>query len=252
MTLKCDTIKDLIPLVLDGVASEPSVSLVNEHISGCESCREYYNTASQKIDMPVSSLPKYDEAAEAEQLKKLGQKVKKRRSILVTLAIIGAIAYLILVLLSVSGLLFLFTPGANQYSTTDITQYGNYSGHIAAEEQELDSFTNLALFPEELTDGYQVDGFYYYCSPVGLNNIYQIYLSYTLPPEEFQAEVERLSQLVEKPDTTSFAYPAYVRRMGGSEYEYALVDEENNRIICILSRFRDIGLMPMDAEYLPE
>ena len=39
MTLPCDVILDLIPLVKDEVASEASISLVNEHLKICENCR---------------------------------------------------------------------------------------------------------------------------------------------------------------------------------------------------------------------
>ena len=39
----CDVCKDLIPLVLDGVASKDSEELVNEHIDECEECKEYFS-----------------------------------------------------------------------------------------------------------------------------------------------------------------------------------------------------------------
>src|SRR5690554_4287107 len=44
MTLPCDVVLDLIPLVKDGVASEASVLLVNEHLDECESCRNEFET----------------------------------------------------------------------------------------------------------------------------------------------------------------------------------------------------------------
>ena len=37
--ISCNVIKDLIPLVKDGIASEESVRLVTEHIAICEECR---------------------------------------------------------------------------------------------------------------------------------------------------------------------------------------------------------------------
>ncbi|NLX61493.1 MAG: zf-HC2 domain-containing protein [Tissierellia bacterium] len=42
MNISCDIILDLIPLVKDGVASEDSIKMVNEHIKSCQSCRAEY------------------------------------------------------------------------------------------------------------------------------------------------------------------------------------------------------------------
>ncbi len=42
MTLPCDVVLDLMPLVKDGVASEASVLLVNEHLDKCENCRNEF------------------------------------------------------------------------------------------------------------------------------------------------------------------------------------------------------------------
>jgi len=44
MSISCDLILDLIPLVKDGVASEDSNIAVNEHIKNCKSCRNEFDT----------------------------------------------------------------------------------------------------------------------------------------------------------------------------------------------------------------
>lgn len=38
--MKCETIRDLLPLCLDGLASEESRREVEEHLAGCPACRE--------------------------------------------------------------------------------------------------------------------------------------------------------------------------------------------------------------------
>ena len=38
--ITCDLIRDLIPLYADNAVSEDSRALVEEHLSGCESCRK--------------------------------------------------------------------------------------------------------------------------------------------------------------------------------------------------------------------
>lgn len=41
--ISCDTCLDLIPLVIDGISSEDSKKLVEEHIRECEECRKMYS-----------------------------------------------------------------------------------------------------------------------------------------------------------------------------------------------------------------
>lgn len=40
--IKCEVIKDLLPLVVDEVASPETVDLVNDHMARCDNCRGYY------------------------------------------------------------------------------------------------------------------------------------------------------------------------------------------------------------------
>lgn len=40
MKNNCDIIRDLLPLYVDGVCSQESAKLVEEHLTDCQSCRE--------------------------------------------------------------------------------------------------------------------------------------------------------------------------------------------------------------------
>lgn len=44
MKIHCDVILDLLPLAKDGVASEESKRLVQEHLINCQSCKKEYET----------------------------------------------------------------------------------------------------------------------------------------------------------------------------------------------------------------
>jgi hypothetical protein len=44
LNISCNIILDLIPLVKDGVASDDSAIIVNEHIKICESCKSEFET----------------------------------------------------------------------------------------------------------------------------------------------------------------------------------------------------------------
>ena len=42
MKIHCNIAKDLMPLYIDDVLSEESKAAVEEHLTGCEDCRDYY------------------------------------------------------------------------------------------------------------------------------------------------------------------------------------------------------------------
>ena len=43
MKMDCNVTRDLIPLMIDGVASAESMRLVQQHLDECVPCAEYYN-----------------------------------------------------------------------------------------------------------------------------------------------------------------------------------------------------------------
>lgn len=56
--MKCNIIKDLIPLFIDDCCSEESAALVRTHIENCRSCRELYENLHTPYDAdPVTSIP---------------------------------------------------------------------------------------------------------------------------------------------------------------------------------------------------
>ena len=54
MKENCEVIRDLLPLVQDGVASEASCRMVQEHLEECEACRTFY--ISEPVKMPDETL----------------------------------------------------------------------------------------------------------------------------------------------------------------------------------------------------
>ena len=186
---------------------------------------------------------------------------KREKIIAVIGAILGVLLYFVIIMVIIC-FVYSYTSLYSKYETDDITEYGRFENHIEMESEELFSFRSLLMiFPEEIKDSYKVNQYYYCCGSAGFDNMYQLVLDYKLPKDEFEAEVERLSQLAVEYnaqthsviyDTTNFEYPAYVTMFTKhSDYEYALIDEVNNRIICILSCVTDIESLPVDTEYLP-
>ena len=51
--MKCEVVRDLIPLVIDDVASEESRNLVGEHLETCEACRAYRDGMTAQLEKPA-------------------------------------------------------------------------------------------------------------------------------------------------------------------------------------------------------
>lgn len=84
MNMKCEVIRDLLPLYVDGVASEESRALIEEHLNTCESCREYCRLLQEEPpEVPVAEY-----ADETASLKKIKRRIH-RNQVLLALVIIG-------------------------------------------------------------------------------------------------------------------------------------------------------------------
>ena len=85
----CNVIRDLMPLVLDRVASDESRGLVEEHMETCEECRKEYE--KMKADMPQETLAEYEEEqrtiVEALKTTRATQRKRKRRKLILVFAV---------------------------------------------------------------------------------------------------------------------------------------------------------------------
>lgn len=113
----------------------------------------------------------------------------------------------------------------------------------------------LLVFPEEHMDSIDVKD-YYFSYVNGFNPCYEIFLEYQLDEQEFEKEKTRIENIslhyegmvqdiVHVPDACEL--DAYVAAWGWL-YEYALIDEENNRIICVYVQVYH----PKRWNYIPE
>lgn len=257
MKYDCEIIQDLMPLVIDGIASEKSVKLVNEHKQECMTCSSYYDNLSHNIH--INSDMDEQKVRESEHVTTYGKRIKKRRIKIIIAVVLGIVGLLILQAIVIFGSMGALSFFGKEYKTTDPAEYGIYSGHISNEASGM--FSHLLIFPSELPGSAQIEDYNYYCSDKGLDSSYQMILEYSLSAEDFQKEKQRLSTLsVTYKDktnkvlyaTTGFDYPAYVTVFNNNEtYEYALLDAANNRIICVFSQFQNLEKGQLDENYLP-
>ena len=73
----CDIVKDLLPLYVDGVLSEDSTKLVDEHIESCLECKDYYNQLRDS-DVAVKQNKAADDKA---IIKKIRRKLNLKKII---------------------------------------------------------------------------------------------------------------------------------------------------------------------------
>lgn len=259
MKYDCEVIQDLMPLEIDGIASGKSIEIIDKHKKECKVCSQYYDYISCNLNIDTEMTNEEQKKQENKQIATYRSRIKRRRIKIIIGISAGVVALLLvqaIVILCAIGSLTIF---GEEYSTTDVTDYGIYNGHIEAESKGR--FSHLFIFPEKLSKSAQIEDYYYYCSNKGLDNSYQIFLEYKLSTEDFKLEKNRLANISSNYknktneviyDTTSFDYPAYITVFNhNGTYEYALIDETNKRIICVYTQFRKLKKVGREESYLP-
>lgn len=254
MKYECEIIQDLIPLVKDGIASEKSEVAVMSHIKECAACKEVHGTDTQFAMPPM----KTSESEEISDVTHYRNRIKKRRKFIIAIA---ALFTLVLVIGTVFATILLvkFLAGES-YTTRSIADYGNYSGHIEAEQAGF--FSLLEIFPNTIPRTANVQDYYYYCNNGLLDNSYQLFLLCSYGESDFILEKERLETLeltfrgeVHKPviTDTGFNYRAVVTIFGDqNSYEYALIDDETRTIAYVFAQSMGINKSVVPSKYLPQ
>ena len=97
MKISCEIIKDLLPLYLDGVCSNDSKALIEEHLAECDSCKAELQAMKEELFMNR----KEQNLKEAEAVKSLSRRWKKGmmksllKGVLITILIIAIIALIL-------------------------------------------------------------------------------------------------------------------------------------------------------------
>lgn len=88
MKNKCNVAKDLMPLVIDGVASEESQQYVDEHIAECTECALTYG--AMRVELPRANQEK-----ERAEMEKAARKLRRKRILRGVIAAVVAISIFI-------------------------------------------------------------------------------------------------------------------------------------------------------------
>ena len=76
--INCNIIRDILPLYVDGVVSEDTSALVEEHLTECEACRQEAERMKAHLSLPDSGEV---EKAEARVIKDFGKEFRKKSRI---------------------------------------------------------------------------------------------------------------------------------------------------------------------------
>lgn len=95
MKMSCNIIEDLLPLYVDDMVSEDSRKLVEEHLKECPSCRKMQEEMVKENRLSASgnrSNSAKTNKTEAESLKKIRRRIRKKRIASVVLAVVLVMA----------------------------------------------------------------------------------------------------------------------------------------------------------------
>lgn len=260
MRTDCDIIKDLLPLYAEGMVSDKSKDIIEEHFAECEACREIYKS----MTAPEPQVQFYTEPAQSfkKYVKKKKWSFGWKVALVTALAVLAVVVARILALGGVMGLLMFGVMTAPVEVDTDVNHYGQYMGKDAKEEYRTKWSMDEGIFPAEITDEMNVKDYkMVYYNPWDAQ--YLSYLVVEYDEEDYDEEVSRLENYL------SDSYYAYYGAEGFDEkYEllamnadsyqgfvYALTDGESEIIyveIIFCNYFMDLDYEKyIDTDYLP-
>lgn len=95
--MKCNVVRDLLPLYLDQLCEEETSEEIKDHLEGCEECRQRWEEMGSPVESMIGQLE--DEKVSIEPMKKYQKKMKRKNKMLVliilmSVAVIGLLSYL--------------------------------------------------------------------------------------------------------------------------------------------------------------
>ncbi len=93
--MKCEMIRDLLPLYIDGLTSEASNQEIEKHLKSCKECRKYYQEMAGGL--PDSPTISQEEIRDVEIIKKIKKKSRKKLAGILAGGILAAVLILVAV-----------------------------------------------------------------------------------------------------------------------------------------------------------
>ena len=154
MKWSCNIIRDLMPLYIDGVCSEESKKIIEEHLEECEECRVYFSSMNEENKI-IEHLSEEKESQKISSFKAVKKRILRKQ------IISGIIAILIVVLISIATITVL----------KNIHQTVEYKDNISVSmvDGNLVSrlygsyYTNIKIKNVEVSDDGTMSNYTFYC-----------------------------------------------------------------------------------------
>lgn len=95
MKYPCNLVKDLLPLYHDGVCSEESTEVVEQHLAECKECEQYYSSLCRSDDMVVIPDDPEWEKKKASSYQRIRKKLLKKQIGIICIVIVVLSAMLL-------------------------------------------------------------------------------------------------------------------------------------------------------------
>lgn len=92
MKYPCDMIQDLLPLYIDGVCSEESKKAVDQHLSECRGCKEFYTVMCEADQVNIDTHNANRERQKAASFQAVKKRILRRQILAAVIAVIVLIA----------------------------------------------------------------------------------------------------------------------------------------------------------------
>lgn len=169
---ECNVVHDLIPLVIDRVASDESRELVETHISACENCRKKYE--AMKADLPEAVRTEYEceQQKFVDALRNVRKKRLKRRILSICLAALICMVAAFGGLFAYDRLFHQHTVAVdNSLYSLSLSRLKDGSIVITADQFGI-SFNTSTYANEQLENGKYICYMYFAAAPIHWNDNY--------------------------------------------------------------------------------
>ncbi len=155
MNYPCNLIQDLLPLYHDGVCSEESRAIVEQHLAACSACKDSYTALCQGDELVVPPANPANEQKKAASLQAVKRKIRQKQLLAAGIALV----VLAVVCLSAMGFLknsrqVISPEGALSVSSVDGSLLARLRG---------DRADHLQLKRVETTQGEQTQNWIFFC-----------------------------------------------------------------------------------------
>ena len=131
MNYPCGIIRDLLPLYIDDVCNEESKQAVQNHLSGCEKCRSYYEAMKSTDGFAEKKRNNSEESKIASSLKNVKNRINRK---IRNIALCAAAAVLTVIV----GFNLLFNIPIKNISLADVS----VTAHVYPLSEIIDNSTN--------------------------------------------------------------------------------------------------------------